>query len=153
MHEVGSEFAFGMRPVPRLPDGLINGSTHRRIDDSCNDFGPEDTISQRTRQCRRVCSKGTVRSSIGRARFHARAHPFLCARMASPHRRSVLCFFMRNPGGNAHDLAVASGVVRQPAAHAVSRASLPGRQRLRSWIGNRTRCAQRMDRFLGGHPV
>jgi hypothetical protein len=153
MHEVGSEFALGMRPVPRLPDGLVNGPTHRRIDDSCNDFGPQAPFSQRARQRRRARFTCLVRSGSVCPGFHPPAGALIRAAMAPPHRGTLVRFFMRYARGNAHDLALASGMVRQPAPRTVSRASITDRERLRSRLSHRLGSAQRVDWILGGDSI
>ncbi len=154
MHEVGSEFALGMQPIPRLPDGH-NGQAHGLTqNDACNDFGSQATFCQRTQRCWGTQVPGGRICSIRyRSTSSCRALRFLSAPMASPHWSAFVRIFVRHAGGNAHDLALASGVVRQPAPPSVSDASADVRQRFRAWGCDRLGRAKCVDWFLGGHPI
>src|SRR5208282_2969355 len=117
MHEVGSEFALGMQPIPRLSGGLTNSLTHcSTLNHACNDFGSQATFSQRARPCRGTQVLGgnvTLRGSS--SSFCCRALAIRRASMAPPCRSAFIRIFVRDAWGDAHDLALASGMVRQPA--------------------------------------
>src|SRR5208282_1121149 len=120
MHEVGSEFALGMQPIPRLSGGLTNSLTHCfTLNHACNDFGSQATFSQRARPCRGTQVHG------GNVTYRGSSSGFRCgafgrASMAPPCRSAFIRIFVRDAWGDAHDLALASGMVRQPATASVS---------------------------------
>ena len=159
MHEVGSKLALGMRSDPAPPHGLTHGLTDGLThDDACNDFRSQATFCQRFHQCRRTqIPGGNIRPSrscpSARASVRFQALAFVRASVAPPHRSASVRVFVRNAWGDAHDLALASRVVRQPSAPSVSHASRRGSQRLRARPLDRLGCAQRMDRILGGHSI
>ena len=159
MHEVGSKFALGMPSDPAPPHGLTHGLTKN---DACNDFRSQTTFCQRFHQCRRTQIPGgnihpsrscpsACASARASVRFQALA--FVRASVAPPHRSASVRVFVRNPWGDAHDLALAARVVRQPSAPPVSHASCRGSQWLRARPLDRLGRAQCVDRILGGHSI
>ena len=152
MHEVGSKFALEMPSDPAPPHGLTDN-------DACNDFQPQTTLCQRFHQCRRTpipggnicpgCSSARASASL---RFQ-QALAFVRTSVAPPHRSASVRVFVRNPWGDAHDLALAARVVRQPSAPPVSHASCRGSQWLRARPLDRLGRAQCVDRILGGHSI
>jgi hypothetical protein len=159
MHEVGSKFALGMRSDPAPPHGLTHGLTKN---DACNDFRPQATLCQRfhqyrrtqipSRNTRRGCSCTSVSASAW-ASFCFQTLAFGRASVAPPHRSASVRVFVRNAWGDAHDLALAARVVRQPSAPPISHASRRGRQRLRARPLDRLGRAQCVDRVLGSHSI
>src|ERR1700686_4203573 len=122
MHEVGSKLALGMRSDPAPPHGLTHGLTKN---DACNDFRPQATLCQRFHQYRRTqIPVATIHPSHSwagpRASFRFQALAFARASVAPPHRSASVRVFVRNAWGDAHDLALAARVVRQPSAPPIS---------------------------------
>jgi hypothetical protein len=155
MHEVGSKFALGMRSDPAPPHGLTHGLTKN---DACNDFRSQATLCRRLHECWRTqIPVGSVRpsrsSASARASFRFQALAFGRASVAPPHRSASVRVFVRNAWGNAHDLALAARVVRQPSAPPISHASRRSRQRFRARPLDRVGRAQCVDRVLGGHSI
>ena len=151
MLEVGSKFALGMRSDPAPPHGLTDN-------DACNDFQPQVTFCQRFHQCRRTQIPGrnihpSRSCASAGASFRFQALAFVRASVAAPHRSASVRVFMRNAWGDAHDLALAARVVRQPSAPPVSHSSRRGSQRLRARPLDRLGRAQCVDRILGGYSI
>lgn len=136
-----------MRPIPRRPHGLTNN-------DACHDFRSQATFCQRTHPCRGTqIPGGSIHPDRLSSSFRCGAVAISRAFVAPPHRSAFVRFFVRDARGDAHDLALASRMVRQPSTPPVSHASLRGSQRLRAWDRHRLGRAQRMDRILGGHSI
>ena len=159
MHEVGSKFALGMPSDPAPPHGLNHGLTDGLThNDACNDFRSQATFCQRFHQCRRTQIPGrNIQPGCSSARAGAsclfQALAFVRASVATPHRSASLRVFVRNAWGDAHDLALAARVVRQPSAPPVSHSSRRGSQWLRARPLDRLGRAQCVDRILGGHSI
>ena len=164
MHEVGSTFAPGcgsiLRPSHSLTHSRTDGLTYS---DACNDFRSEDFRSQaalcrRIRQCRGTQIPGVQicrgqSGAIAIARYGFQAFAFGRAAVAPSHRSAFVRLLVRDARRDAHDPALASGVVRQPLAPPVSHASRRGGQRLRAWRLDRLGLAQCVDRILGGYSI
>jgi hypothetical protein len=126
---------WGCCPIPRPPHGL----THN---DACNEFRSQASVCRRYHRCP---------SRIPRSGFAAIV--FSWTHMAAPSRSASVCVFVRDARGDADDLALASGVVRQPLAPAVSRDSRHHFEWLRAGRIHGVGCAECLDRLLGSNSV
>ena len=100
MHEVGSEF---------VPRDAIRSRAALLTTTRADDFRSQAVLSQRVLESRGTQSPGA--NTVGRPRPCFRVLGFGGTAVAPPNRSAAVRIFVRNPGSNAHDLAVASRVV------------------------------------------